>query len=70
MLTFGVQKIVRELLVQKWCCVHPLGILSDNNSDGYEMLLKKRSRTASNFIALIPSCSICQMLAICSRVEV
>ena len=53
-------------------CSHDstLGSLSNDDGDSStKMSLKKCSRAASNFIALIPSRSICQMLAICSRVE-
>ena len=50
---------------------------ADNNRDSYaattatakETSLKKWRRVAANFIALIPSCSIRQMLAIFSRFE-
>ena len=43
--------------------------LSNNDSDGYKNLLKKWIRAASNLIALIPSRSVRQMLAVFSGVE-
>ena len=43
--------------------------LSNNKSDGSENVTKKLTRAASNFIALIPSRSVLQMLAIFSEVE-
>ena len=53
-------------------CSHDstLGNLSNDDGDSStKMSLKKCSRAASNFIAIIPSRSICQMLAIFSGVE-
>ena len=43
--------------------------LSNNDGDGYENATKKWICAASNFILLIPSRSICRMLAIFSGVE-
>ena len=51
------------------CMLSAFRCLSNNEGDGSENVTKKWIRAVSNFVALIPTPLICQMLAIFSGVE-
>ena len=58
----------KDWLLQEWPQVWntkgvSVGSLSNNDGDSYENVIKKWIRAATNFIALIPSRLILQMLA-------
>ena len=44
-----------------------MGTLTNDNGEGSENVTKKWIRAVSNFVALIPTVLICQMLVILSR---
>ena len=62
----GKQKIITLWGTQISRVFWSLGSLSHNDGEGCENVTKKRCRTASNLIALVPSRSIRQMLKIFS----